>query len=112
MADVKLVRRYVESGGSCEHCGNGWRLFECSCGKGVCRACALALGTVFHGNAPLRLPPPLPWHVARCFSNTFHKVRNGHQSLQFMTWLNTPTLNQLLTRERASYAGRPSFFRP
>lgn len=46
MADVKLVRRYVESGGSCEHCGNGWRLFECSCGAGVCKACALKLPEV------------------------------------------------------------------
>lgn len=46
MSDLKLVRRYVESGGSCEHCGADWRLFSCSCGAGVCKACASKLPEV------------------------------------------------------------------
>lgn len=39
-----LRRRWVHTGGDCEHCGQGWRLFWCPlCPAAVCLACAALL---------------------------------------------------------------------
>lgn len=63
-----MKRRYVNTGGTCDHCRDGWRLFFCplhlgqDCG--ICRGCAQAadVGGVRRvgGAAALALLPPLP----------------------------------------------------
>lgn len=38
-----LERRYVDTGGDCDHCGGGYRLFHCPlCPAAVCLSCACA----------------------------------------------------------------------
>lgn len=44
MAAFPLRRRWVDTGGDCEHCGQGWRLFHCPlCPAAVCLSCAAVL---------------------------------------------------------------------
>lgn len=44
----QLRRRYVDTGGDCEHCQGGGRIFECPlCPAAVCMACARGLPTHF-----------------------------------------------------------------
>lgn len=71
---MKLQRRYASTGGDCEHCRSGWRLYQCPlCPAAVCENCArqaLGLTRLYFdreqatntnpGLLPLRLLLPLP----------------------------------------------------
>jgi hypothetical protein len=56
-----MTRRYTNTGGDCQHCGHGWRLFECpkhpECG--ICRTCASGItDRVGALVARIDVPPP------------------------------------------------------